>query len=161
MIADRAGVTPSTIYRRWGDLAQLLADVAVRRLRPIADPEDTGDARSDLETWVLQYAEEMSSRVGRALLRDVFATSGEPGYAAQCWRYTHAHLTTLAKRAVARGEQPFDVEAVVDRVVAPIVYHILFNDRAVGPDYCRALVADLVAGVQPARTVRRRVHAAV
>ena len=41
MIAERAGVTPSTVYRRWGDLAQLLADTAAERLRPIADPDDT------------------------------------------------------------------------------------------------------------------------
>ena len=34
LIAARAGVTPSTIYRRWGDLADLLADVAVERMRP-------------------------------------------------------------------------------------------------------------------------------
>ena len=40
-IAAEAGVTPSTIYRRWGDLAALLADVAVERLRPVADPQDT------------------------------------------------------------------------------------------------------------------------
>jgi len=33
MIAEKAGVTPSTIYRRWGDLADLLADVAVARMR--------------------------------------------------------------------------------------------------------------------------------
>ena len=28
MIAERAGVTPSTVYRRWGDLTQFLADSA-------------------------------------------------------------------------------------------------------------------------------------
>ncbi len=33
MIAENAGVTPSTIHRRWGDLADLLADVAVARVR--------------------------------------------------------------------------------------------------------------------------------
>jgi len=38
LIAARAGVTPSTIYRRWGDLAELLADVAVERLRPDGEP---------------------------------------------------------------------------------------------------------------------------
>ena len=27
-IAERAGVTPSTIYRRWGGLPELMADVA-------------------------------------------------------------------------------------------------------------------------------------
>jgi hypothetical protein len=35
-------VTPSTVNRRWGDLAQLLADTAAERLRPVADPDDTG-----------------------------------------------------------------------------------------------------------------------
>ncbi len=34
LIAARAGVTPSTIYRRWGDLQELLADVAWSALRP-------------------------------------------------------------------------------------------------------------------------------
>src|SRR5690348_7222894 len=75
MIAERAGVTPSTVYRRWGDLGQLLADVAVERLRPSADPDDTGATASDLEAYVLQYAEEMSSKVGRAMLRDVLVES--------------------------------------------------------------------------------------
>mgnify|MGYP006177310963 CR=1 FL=1 len=41
-IATRAGVTPSTIYRRWGELAALLADVAVERLHPDSEPLDTG-----------------------------------------------------------------------------------------------------------------------
>ena len=36
-IAARAGVTPSTIYRRWGDLSVLLADVALARMRPTAN----------------------------------------------------------------------------------------------------------------------------
>src|ERR1700710_1104113 len=66
-IAAEAGVTPSTIYRRWGDLAALLADVAVQRLRPIADPEDTGATASDLRVFIEQFMEEMSSPVGRAL----------------------------------------------------------------------------------------------
>ena len=74
-IAAEAGVTPSTIYRRWGDLASLLADVAVERLRPIADPEDTGATASDLRAFIEQFMEEMSSPVGRALMRDVFSPS--------------------------------------------------------------------------------------
>ena len=79
MIAERAGVTPSTVYRRWGDLAQLLADTAAERLRPIADPDDTGSLAGDLRAFVMQYAEEMGSPVGRALMRDVMAeTDSKP-----------------------------------------------------------------------------------
>src|SRR6202042_3948862 len=59
-IAAAAGVTPSTIYRRWGDLSALFADVAVQRLRPIADPEDTGTMTSDLLGLLRQFLERCS-----------------------------------------------------------------------------------------------------
>src|SRR5882757_6769690 len=127
-IAAEAGVTPSTIYRRWGDLAALLADVAVQRLRPIADPEDTGATASDLRLVIEQFMEEMSSPVGRALIKEVLSPAGD-SYPGQCASFTCEHLTTIAARAKARGEIPFDVDEVVDHVVAPIVYRILFSDR--------------------------------
>lgn len=61
LVAARAGVTPSTIYRRWGDLQELLSDVAVERLRPEAPPADHGALRTDLEAWAEQFLEEMAS----------------------------------------------------------------------------------------------------
>lgn len=140
MIAEKSGVTPSTIYRRWGDLSELLADVAVARMRPIADPEDTGAMESDLEAFILQYAEEMSSKVGRAMLADVLGTM-EGGAAGKCCQFTYQHLETLRERALARGEAGFDVGEAIDFVVAPIVYHILFGDRELSADYCRSLVS--------------------
>lgn len=144
LIAERAGVPPSTIYRRWGDLSELLADVAVQRLRPVNDPDDTGALASDLEAFVLQYAEEMSSPVGRTLLLDVLAASGDDlGPAGRCCQYTTQHLETIRSRAIARGEDGFDVETAIDVVIAPIVYHILFGDRVPDEAYCRALLARL------------------
>jgi AcrR family transcriptional regulator len=140
-IAAAAGITPSTIYRRWGDLQTLLADVAVARLRPIADPDDTGAMASDLRAFIDQFAEEMSSPVGRALMRDVFS-SGE-SFPIQCAGFTSCHLATLAARAEARGETPFNIDEVTDHVVAPIIYHLLYGDRDVTPDYCHALLARL------------------
>ena len=140
-IAAEAGVTPSTIYRRWGDLSALLADVAVARLRPVADPEDTGAMASDLRVFIEQFAEEMSSPVGRALIRDVFS-SGQ-AYPSECAGFTSCHLATLADRARSRGETPFDIDEVTDHVIAPIIYHILYGDRDVTPDYCHSLLARL------------------
>jgi len=141
-IAAEAGVTPSTIYRRWGDLPALLADVAVERLRPIGEPDDTGAMLSDLRAFIEQYAEEMSSPVGQALMRDVLSPSGE-SFPGQCCTFTRAHLATIVARAEARGETPFDIEEVIDHVVAPIIYHILFGDRTMTPAYCRQLLARL------------------
>jgi AcrR family transcriptional regulator len=149
-IAAEAGVTPSTIYRRWGDLPALLADVAVERLRPISDPEDTGAVATDLRAFIEQYAEEMSAPVGQALMRDVLSTSGE-SFPGRCCAFTRTHLETIVARAKARGEHPFDVEEVIDHVVAPIVYHILFGDRAMAPAYCQQLLARLQSLPAPHR----------
>jgi AcrR family transcriptional regulator len=147
-IAAEAGVTPSTIYRRWGDLASLLADVAVERLRPISDPEDTGATASDVRTFIEQYVEEMLSPVGRAFLRDVFSPS-EQSYSGKCAIFTRQHLSTIAERAEARGETPFDIDEVIDHVMAPIVYRLLFGDRELTLDYCHSLL-DRVQSLPPA-----------
>src|SRR6201988_159920 len=69
-VAARAGVTPSTIYRRWGTLSQLLSDVALEKLRPETAPVDTGSLKGDLTLWLEQYVEEMASAPGRAVVRE-------------------------------------------------------------------------------------------
>ncbi len=138
-IAEEAGVTPSTIYRRWGDLSALLADVAVERLRPLSDTEDTGAMRSDLQAFIEQYVEEISSPVGRALMRDVLSPCVQT-YPGQCANFTRQHLATITARGVARGETPFDIDEVLDHVVAPIVYHLLFGDHELTLDYCHSLL---------------------
>lgn len=139
MIAEQAGVTPSTIYRRWGDLTQLLADVAVARMRPIAEPEDTGSMTGDLTLFIQQYAEEMSSKVGRDMLADVMNSHAEEA-SQKCCGFTYQHLETLHNRAVTRGEAGFDIDRIMDVVVAPVMYHILFGDRDVSAEYCASLI---------------------
>ena len=140
MIAERAGVTPSTIYRRWGDLTQLLADAAAERLRPVADPDDTGSVSGDLHAFVVQFAEEMASPVGRALLRDVVSAAASEGAAACCCAYTTHHLQTLNSRALQRGERGFSVEAAIDVLIAPICYRILFANGETLPAYVNGLL---------------------
>jgi hypothetical protein len=76
--------------------------------------------------------------VGRALIKDVFSSSG--AYPVQCSGFTHEHLATIASRAKARGETPFDIDEVTDHVVAPIIYHILFGNRELTLDYCHSLL---------------------
>ncbi|MBB3132517.1 AcrR family transcriptional regulator [Rhizobium pisi] len=141
MIAGKAGVTPSTIYRRWGDLQELLADVAVERLRPDMQPVDTGNGQADLQAWAEQYAEEMSSGPGREMIRDVLAAQAGVN-ACKCAEYTRQQIDVIAGRAKARGAAFPDVDLVMDQVVAPIMYRILFGDV---PDTTR--VRDLVTRV--------------
>ncbi len=143
MIAERAGVTPSTIYRRWGDIGQLFADVAVERLRPVAEPDDTGSTLGDLTAYILPYAEEMSSPIGRTMLRDVIADVADNRAAVKCCQYVQDALQIITARALHRGEAALSVAELTDRLIAPINYHILFGDREVNPEYCNWLLSTL------------------
>jgi len=129
-IAARAGVTPSTIYRRWGELADLLADVAIERMRPDMEPADTGTLTGDLEAWSEQYMDEMHSDIGRVMLRDVLAGTGQPGgqpVPCRCYEFTMGQLETILSRARDRGEKGLPkAEELMDRIVAPIIYRVLF-----------------------------------
>ncbi|MFI6642669.1 TetR/AcrR family transcriptional regulator C-terminal ligand-binding domain-containing protein [Streptomyces sp. NPDC050504] len=142
LVAARAGVTPSTVYRRWGDLSALLSDVAVERLRPDGDPDDLGDLASDLRAWAEQFAEEMASDVGRAYVRDALVGDGDGGNASRCSVYAAETVDVILRRAAARGEAAPDVERVLDAVVAPIVYRVLFRPGALDAAYAHRLVAD-------------------
>jgi Tetracyclin repressor-like, C-terminal domain len=90
---------------------------------------------------VLQYAEEMGSSVGRALMRDVLAETDSDVAAARCCAYTTHHLQTLNSRAVARGEAGFPVDEAIDILIAPICYRILFANGDTSPDYVSGLLA--------------------
>ena len=93
--------------------------------------------------------------MGRALIRDVFSPPGET-YPVQCACFTQDHLATIVARAKARGETPFDIDEVIDHVIAPIIYHILYGDRELTPDYCHALLDRLQSlPVAAARRERR------
>ncbi|MFD8708651.1 TetR/AcrR family transcriptional regulator [Kitasatospora sp. NPDC059648] len=152
MIASRAGVTPSTVYRRWGDLRELLSDVAVERLRPDAPPADHGSLRADLEAWTAQFAEEMDSAAGRTYIRDALLGDPEQGNAVRCSDYAAEQLTALGVRAAGRGEAVPAVETLLDVVVAPLMYRILFRPSDLSAAYTDGLVAAALGSTAPAPT---------
>ena len=51
VIAARAGVHPTTVYRRWPSLADLLGEVATSRFSGDIVVPDTGSLRGDLDRW--------------------------------------------------------------------------------------------------------------
>jgi AcrR family transcriptional regulator len=145
-VAMRAGVTPSTIYRRWGDLHTLLADVAVERFYPDVEPADLGSLRQDLEMWAQGYQEEMSSAPGRAMTRDVLAGMDEAGAgpACRCCSFTRAHVKVILDRAIERGESVPDVDTIVDFIAAPVMFRLLFDDVPLDAGFARTRVTMLL-----------------
>ncbi|MFE9412236.1 TetR/AcrR family transcriptional regulator [Streptomyces sp. NPDC006704] len=148
MVATRAGVTPSTVYRRWGDLQELLSDVAVERLRPETDPADLGSLRADLDAWAEQFLDEMASPPGRAYIRDALLGDPDGTHAGQCSAYAAEQIDAVVTRAARRGEAAPGTEVLMDRVVAPIMYRILFRPGPLDAAYARDLVTNALSGVR-------------
>ncbi|UOK36979.1 TetR/AcrR family transcriptional regulator [Pseudomonas palleroniana] len=123
MIAARAGVTPSTIYRRWGDLSALLADVALERLRPDGEPANTGSLRGDLRAWGEQYLDEMSSELGRNMMRDVQCSRPRD----YCTHILMGQLQIILDRYQdSVGSLP-TLDRLLNLIAAPTVYRSLFS----------------------------------
>ncbi len=134
LIAARAGVTPSTIYRRWGDLSVLLADVALARMRPDSEPANTGSLRGDLQAWAEQYLDEMSSELGRNMMRDV-QCSLTPG---QCVSILSRQLQAIVDRYPQ--DTPPSVDRLINLIVAPTVFRILFSTSPLAVEELHALI---------------------
>ncbi|GGX14344.1 TetR family transcriptional regulator [Pigmentiphaga litoralis] len=147
LIATHAGVTPSTIYRRWGDLPELLADVAVERLRPESAPISTGDLRTDLQLWIDQFVDEMSSGPGRTMVRDVLAGGGDGPNT--CCSYTQDQLEIILEHAARRGDVHPAIDAVMDEIISPIMYRIVFRGETLRAAYVHGLIAACLARVAP------------
>jgi hypothetical protein len=83
--------------------------------------------RGDLLAWAEQYAEEMSSELGREMIRDVLAAEGALG-PRRCCAYARQQIAVIAERAGARGEAFPSIDTILDRVIAPILFRILFDE---------------------------------
>lgn len=137
MIAARAQVPPSTIYRRWQTLQQLLADVASERFLPDTMPADTGTLEGDLTVWLEQLVDDLSSGPGNALLRERLTNVRIARIAAG---YAYQNLVCLCERCSARGEPPPVPDRLMDLLVAPVIYRIFFAGQTISSLYQTELI---------------------
>jgi AcrR family transcriptional regulator len=123
-VAARAGVNPTSLYRRWGDATYLAADTALARLNRDFPIPDTGSLKGDMLGWAGTAAKHLSERKTSLLLRVV--TSMAPAGRALPIEARSKELEVMLERARARGEAAPDVIEVFEIVVAPLYLRVLF-----------------------------------
>jgi AcrR family transcriptional regulator len=137
-VAERAGVNEATIYRRWGNLDNLMLDVAVAvtRLNEYSPIPDTGSLREDLRQWGTAMAAGLNPPDELSLLRTVVAVRAAPNadqdqgksqLLADFLSARTAKIQQILDRAAARGEAAPDITAVLDRFVAPLYLRAIFQ----------------------------------
>ncbi|MFJ1762432.1 TetR/AcrR family transcriptional regulator [Amycolatopsis sp. NPDC088138] len=126
-IAERAGVNPTSVYRRWGSRDNLLLDAAVTRLRETSPIPDTGSLRGDLAGWADGVERAMRDRHGQILLRALVATMAPEREPVEYLRARGDDLQRTINAAAARGEAVPAVQDVLDHVLAPLYLRVLFR----------------------------------
>ncbi|WP_331739609.1 TetR/AcrR family transcriptional regulator (plasmid) [Streptomyces sp. NBC_00015] len=151
-VARRADVNPSSLYRRWGTTSALLADVAAQR-RQESTPELLGDLRKDLERAAVWSLADLSRPGGVAFFRAEVAPDVDERRAGlrECLEQVSTRFQAALDSATLRGERTPPLEQVLDRVVAPIYFRVVFSIPVTNEEYVRSLVAELCdsVGVSP------------
>lgn len=151
-IAERAGVNPTSIYRRWGSRDHLLLDAAVTRLRATSPIPDTGSLHDDLLGWAEGVERAMRDRRGQILLRALVATMAPDEEPLEYLRARGDDLQAALDKAAARGEPVPTVDEVLDFVLAPLYLRVLFRrpvEPGTGARLVERLLTVLPAGPAP------------
>lgn len=139
LVAERAGVNPTSVYRRWGDLQTMINDIATYRLNPERPLPRTGSLKDDLAQWAQEIVAHYGNPVNAALLRGGAASAGESE--SDCLRNRRTEAGLLVERADdAHG---ITADHVIDHLVAPIIYRIIFSPWTLSEEYAGALVEEL------------------
>jgi AcrR family transcriptional regulator len=137
MVAERAGVNHTSIYRRWGDARTMINDLATYRLDPERGLPDTGDLRADLVEWAGELINHYGVPVRAAILRGGAAAAGERE--SDCLRDRRTEAAVFASRSGGA----FSGDDVIDRVLAPIIYRVIFQPWTLPEVDVRAHVDEL------------------
>ena len=154
-VARRAGVHPTTVYRRWNTRAQLVGEALLEGSRTLSATPDTGALESDLERLLVDGSTLVRTPAVRALFQVLLAQSTEatPEIAAARDRFWAAHeveASGIVERAIARSELPPGTEpaALVDLVIGPALLRLLLKGEDIGEREASEIVTRAVTSLR-------------
>ncbi|MFE2551257.1 TetR/AcrR family transcriptional regulator [Streptomyces sp. NPDC059355] len=151
-IARRAEVGKTTVYRRWGTVTGLVADLLLDMAQQSVPRTETGSLLGDLTANARLVQRTLADPRQGALFRAVIAAAGsDPKAAEALYGFYSARVDEWApcvEQAAARGEVPdgTDAQEVIRATSAPLYYRLLTTALPLGTaDADRAATAAAVA----------------
>ncbi|MFB7653180.1 MULTISPECIES: TetR/AcrR family transcriptional regulator C-terminal ligand-binding domain-containing protein [unclassified Streptomyces] len=133
-VARRAEVGRTTVYRRWGTPANLVADLLVDMAEQSLPRTESGSLLGDLRANARLVRRTLADPRQGALFKAVLAAATcDPQTAAALHRFYEVRVSEwepCARQAVERGELPAatDTREVIRAVSAPLYYRLLTTD---------------------------------
>jgi AcrR family transcriptional regulator len=168
-VAERAGVGRTTVYRRWGSAAALVADLLEDMAEQSVERAHTGtllgDLRANAELVVRTLTDPRQGPIFRAVVAAAVLDGGTADAIRRFYRVRVDEWAGCVREAVDRGELSpgTDPQAVVRAVSAPLYYAMITTNDPLGvvvahraaDAACAAAVAGVftagrIAGQEPA-----------
>ncbi|MBC5768220.1 TetR/AcrR family transcriptional regulator [Ramlibacter albus] len=159
-VAARAGVSSSSVYRRWPNKATLIAFAGDRMARETIPFPDLGSLRQDLLRVLQEVVETFRDPKSRALIAMAFSGSDSPDVQrAQTtyWQMRVQEQQPMFDRAIARGEISPDTDtgAIIERAAGPLYFRFFISRLAITQAFLEQLVDAALAPVLAQKPRRR------
>jgi AcrR family transcriptional regulator len=161
-VARRAEVGKTTVYRRWGSVTGLVADLLADMAEQSLPRTETGSLDDDLRANARLVGRTLADPRQGALFKAVIAAANCDERTAEALHRFYAvrvaEWAPCAEQAVARGELPAGTDAseVIRAVSAPLYYRLLTTgeplDEAAADRAARAAAAAARAGAYVTET---------
>jgi AcrR family transcriptional regulator len=150
-LAERAGVSKASIYRRWPSKAAVVAAAVSSLYLDRVDVPDAGSLSEDLVGLLNESYRLMAEGSGRVIERLVRESGQNPELIAvvQSILYARRRLyATILHRAIARGElsPEIDQELLLDLVLGPLWFRLLLSGAPITPQAARSVVELVLEG---------------
>jgi AcrR family transcriptional regulator len=144
-VAARAGVSNSSLYRRWPNKAALIAFASGRNSQATIPFPDCGSLREDLAQALAEVLETFSDPSMRAVIAMAFSISdaAELKQALEnFWQFRVEQQRQMFDRAIARGEITADADttAIIERAVGPLYFRYFVTRRPITREFLQELV---------------------
>lgn len=145
-VAARAGVHETSIYRRWGTRANLIAEALSSQMDADLPLPDTGSTREDLIVFFTALAQFLATPMGRSIMGLGLTAPDEEAVLEsardQFWTIRLTRSSILVSRGIDRHEVRSDIdpELVLEALGGPLNLHVLLRNRPADHDYVSRLV---------------------
>lgn len=151
-LAQRAGVSKATIYRRWPSKEALVLDALASAIRPF-DLVDTGSVRGDLEVYLAELGRRMQTGRSSDVLPDLISASARDVALRESldeWvRHRRQPLTIILGRAIQRGElaAATDLDTIIDALIGAFMYRRLLSHAPLDDAFVTRLLRTVLPSV--------------
>ena len=145
LIAERSGVSRTTIYRHWPDPAVLLLEAFDPPSPEQEPPVPSGDAAADITAYIAHVAARLGDdRFVAALAAQLDKAQRDPKYRAAHLQYAVArneHGVAIFRAGISSGaiRRDVDAEHETDLILSYLVYQRLVRHRRLDDELIRTL----------------------